>query len=222
MFNSVALDVVIGLVFIYLLYSLLVTVIGEIVSTWLGLRSKVLYEAINRMLTDSFAKNESVGSSIKLLARKALSRKVYKPATFAQKFYEYPSIKYLSKLEAVKHKFTESQLPSYLSAENFATTIVNMMKERGAGTSVSEEIDYCLRFNTLQIQPETLKQLTNLFNDSGRDELLFQKKLESWFEGKTLTVMVFNEDEQRDQFIKLRFVGVTSSLTAADLRGEPE
>ncbi|WP_045461908.1 hypothetical protein [Sporocytophaga myxococcoides] len=182
MFNSVALDVVLGLVFIYLLYSLLVTVIGEIVSTWLGLRSQVLYKAINRMLTDNFVKNESLGVKIKLLIRKILGREKNKLATFAQKFYQYPSIKYLSKLEAVKHKFTESQLPSYLSAENFATTIINMLKERGAGTSVSEQIDYSFRFNTCQIQQETLKQLTNLYNDSGRDEFLFQKKLESWFD----------------------------------------
>lgn len=58
--------------------------------------------------------------------------------------------------------------------------------------------------------------------DHALDFISENLKLESWFEGKTLTVMVFNEDEQRDQFIKLRFVGVTSSLTAADLRGEPE
>lgn len=182
MFNSVALDVVLGLVFIYLLYSLLVTVIGEIVSTWLGLRSQMLYKAINRMLTDSFFKNESLGLRIKLMAKKVLGREENKPATFAQKFYQYPSIKYLSKLEAAKNKFTESQLPSYLSAENFATAIINILKERGAGTSVSEQINYCLRYNTCQIQQETLKQLNNLYIDSGRDENLFQKKLENWFD----------------------------------------
>ncbi len=182
MFNSVALDVVLGLVFIYLLYSLLVTVIGEIVSTWLALRSKVLYRAINRMLMDSFIKEESLGVSIKLLARKVLGKGENKPITFAQRFYQYPSIKYLSKLEVVKNRFTESQLPSYLRAENFATTIICILKERGAGKTVSEQIDYCLRFNTCQIQQETLKQLTNLYNDSGRDEILFKKKLESWFD----------------------------------------
>lgn len=181
MFNSVALDVVIGLVFIYLLYSLLVTVLGEIVSTWLGLRSSMLYKAINRMLTDSFDSNDSLGVRIKLLIRKVFGREEKKPATFAQKFYHYPSIKYLSKPEAVKYLFTKRQLPSYLSAENFGTTIINILRERGAGTSVSEQIDYCLRFNTCQIQPETLKQLNNLFTESGRDELLFQKKLERWF-----------------------------------------
>jgi hypothetical protein len=52
MTGSIAIDVVIGLVFIYLLYSLLATVVAEIISTNLGLRSKNLREAIDRMIND--------------------------------------------------------------------------------------------------------------------------------------------------------------------------
>ena len=52
MFNSVALDVVIGLVLFYLLYSLLATVLSELIATWLGLRARNLKEAIDRMLND--------------------------------------------------------------------------------------------------------------------------------------------------------------------------
>ena len=52
MFNSTALDVVIGLVFIYLLYSLLASIIQEIIATQLAFRSKVLEKAILRMLED--------------------------------------------------------------------------------------------------------------------------------------------------------------------------
>jgi hypothetical protein len=52
MFNSVALDVVIGLIFIYLLYSLLATVISEMIASVLGLRARNLKVAINRMLND--------------------------------------------------------------------------------------------------------------------------------------------------------------------------
>ena len=51
MFNSVALNVVIGLVFIFLLYSLLATILSELAS-WLGLRARNVKEAIDRMLND--------------------------------------------------------------------------------------------------------------------------------------------------------------------------
>jgi len=50
MFNSIALDVVIGLLVIYLLYSLMVTVVSEMIATLLGWRAKNLRAAIARML----------------------------------------------------------------------------------------------------------------------------------------------------------------------------
>ena len=52
MFNNVALDVVIGLVFVFLLYSLFATVVAEIIATKLGLRARNLKEAVDRMLND--------------------------------------------------------------------------------------------------------------------------------------------------------------------------
>jgi hypothetical protein len=57
MFHSVALDVVIGLIFIYLLYSLLATVLSEIIATLLALRARNLREAIDRMLHDEKVKS---------------------------------------------------------------------------------------------------------------------------------------------------------------------
>jgi hypothetical protein len=56
MFNSGVLNIVIGLVFIFLLYSLLATIIQEIIATWLGLRAKVLQQGISRMLDDDLVK----------------------------------------------------------------------------------------------------------------------------------------------------------------------
>ena len=55
MFNNVALDVFIGLVFVFLLYSLLATILQEMISTKLAFRSKVLEKAIIRMLEDGKA-----------------------------------------------------------------------------------------------------------------------------------------------------------------------
>ncbi len=54
MFDSVAFEVVIGLVFIYLLYSLLVTILGEIIANSLGIRARLLRVAIERMLNDGY------------------------------------------------------------------------------------------------------------------------------------------------------------------------
>jgi len=53
MFNNVCLDIFIGLVFIYLLYSLLATIVAEIITTQLGIRALNLKDAIDRMLSDT-------------------------------------------------------------------------------------------------------------------------------------------------------------------------
>ena len=52
MFGSVVLDVTIGLVFIYLLYSLLATILNEIITTNIGMRARFLRKGIERMLND--------------------------------------------------------------------------------------------------------------------------------------------------------------------------
>ena len=52
------------------------------------------------------------------------------------------------------------------------------------------------------------------------DEISNSLKLESWFEGKTLTVIVPNEGGGR-KLVKLRFVSLHDKPTAVDLRGEP-
>lgn len=54
MFNSPILDVTIGLVFIFLLYSLLATSINEAIATLFGLRARMLRNAIvERMLANT-------------------------------------------------------------------------------------------------------------------------------------------------------------------------
>lgn len=52
--------------------------------------------------------------------------------------------------------------------------------------------------------------------DEYLDAICDSLSLESWFEGKTLTVMVDGA------FVKLCLAGVTHKPSAMDLRGEPE
>jgi hypothetical protein len=52
MFNNVVLDVFISLIFIFLLYSLLASILQEFVAGRLNLRARMLQKAIRRMLED--------------------------------------------------------------------------------------------------------------------------------------------------------------------------
>jgi hypothetical protein len=161
MFNSVALNVVIGLVFIYLLYSLLATIIQEVIATNLGLRGRILKKGISRMLDD--------GTTDKLLS---------------QVFYEHPLIKYLAEKENPRSK------PSYLSAQNFSKVFIDLLRGEDVqpGQDVRPLIQQALNSSQTQwiskinINKETLRYLKSLWADSQGDVEKFKALLEQWFD----------------------------------------
>jgi len=194
MTGIIALDVVIGLVFIYLLYSLFATVIMEILNTFLGLRARNLRYALRRMLMDeenlpkvkeyveksswmSKAKNEVntvlkaimkiINTFIKISGR---SGNLSDPGLF-HKFYEQPSIKYLSG-GGIANK------PSYIAAHNFSKTILDAIKLNYNSDDVIKRIEEEL---------ETLKSAFAKLEDSSQIKIDYtnrenqQQDFEQWF-----------------------------------------
>lgn len=142
MFGSIVLDVVIGLVFIYLLYSLLATILQEIISTWLSFRAKVLERAIIRMLSDISESNtkgfwaryyDRIKSFVALFVPPNLAptTKIVEghETSLSYAFYQHPLIKYLA-------EDTWHDKPGYISAQNFSKVIVDLLK--GAGHDPDE------------------------------------------------------------------------------------
>lgn len=152
MFDSIVLDVVIGLVFIYLLYSLMVTLIGEIISSNINLRGIILLKSIKRMLNDSGT---------------------YK-GSFAQKFYAHPTIKYLAANNIISW-------PSYISADTFSTTVISLLRKRKTASTVMEEIKIGVFCHDFKSAPETRRQLLGLIEEANGDLDTFKRGLESWY-----------------------------------------
>ena len=100
MFNSSILEVIIGLVFLYLLFSLFATFLNEIISTIFKLRANHLKTAIQNMM-DNDTENGKV---------------------FFDKFYEHPLIQ-----SFVKNK--GKGFPSYLEPKKFAKVVVGIYKK---------------------------------------------------------------------------------------------
>ncbi|MDH5608854.1 MAG: hypothetical protein OEY56_05190, partial [Cyclobacteriaceae bacterium] len=130
MFGSIVLDVVIGLVFIYLLYSLLATVISELLATILGLRARNLRQGIARMLEDEpqrkkgFLFNTKIFLFLESLGRGVVEFIVPTKGAVLDHFYQQPNIKYL----AAGRYFSK---PSYISAANFSKALLEMLKKEG-------------------------------------------------------------------------------------------
>jgi len=188
MFDNIAINVVIGLVVIYLLYSLLVTIVSEILSNWLGLRPRILRMALGRMLNDSKTDKSlsQVKGKKKDLSRSSFARFMLREPdgfenTFAGRFYAQPAIKYLARSESRKVISFKQTKPSYLTPATFGQTIISMLTERGLGADRKAQLDFALRVNSLHIQPESLRYLRDLWDQAGHDPNAFLQKLIAWF-----------------------------------------
>ncbi|RAJ07023.1 hypothetical protein LX64_02152 [Chitinophaga skermanii] len=197
MFNTVAIEIVTSLVLVYLIYSLFATILGEMISTWIGLRARLLRLAVERMLNDGFYETNGhkrvqvrgIGDHLLAFLQYLVKRgkrfilfehKDFKKS-FAGRFYEYPSIKYLSRLESEQRVLFSSTKPSYITADNFADTLFNLLQSKGLGELPMEKIQYCLEKNVHELDGSTLIQLRDLFNAANNNPQVFKDGMKKWF-----------------------------------------
>ncbi|MCU0429642.1 MAG: hypothetical protein MUF42_06685 [Cytophagaceae bacterium] len=196
MSGIVAVDVAIGLVFIYLLYSLLATILQEIIATNLSFRAKVLQKAIERMLDEA---EEEHSWWAKFQARFSSWKKILLPNSpdktkLSGKFYNASLVRMLG--EDRWH-----QLPSYLNSGNFSKVLLDWLKHGlKPGGSVKETIESVLFVKPGETYPEWLPMLyhggkveegkerelllylRSLWIDSHSDAEKFKLLLEQWFD----------------------------------------
>jgi hypothetical protein len=151
MFGSTILEVGIGLVFVYLVLSLICSAVNEwIASSLLNLRSKTLEEGINKLLGDL---------------------KTAEDTKVADIFYDHPLI------EAITGK---NKKPSYISPQTFSITVLDILvpikeasSERWLG-SIHKTIRDLPESKTRQV-------LLNLLHEARGDLSEFRKGIEDWF-----------------------------------------
>lgn len=207
MLDNTALNVVIGLVFIYLLYSLLASVLSEIIATYLGLRARNLKEAVDRMLNDEDDKDKNFLSrlwdSLKLMKNPKNPR--------ITNFYNHPEIKYLGSTGIFKQ-------PSQFKSISFSRTLLILLNEIGykklhvddstkmhapeegdipyipALEVTKQNIEAALKGiredhrdenvtekNKIVLDEETAKYVQSLWYECYGDLIKFNLKLENWF-----------------------------------------
>ena len=186
MFDNVALNVVIGLVFIYLLYSLLATVVSEIFATYIGLRARNLKEAIDRMLNDT---DDDKGFLDRLWDSLKLMKNPENPRI--DKFYSNPEIKYLGSTGIFKN-------PSAFKAVTFSRTLLYELngKKPLDKDIIKAEIQHSVDPEKYPRIPkegvtedyiptldrQTAEFVLSLYNDSYGDLVKFKLQLEAWFD----------------------------------------
>jgi len=142
MFNNVALDVVIGLVFVYLLYSLLGTLVQEIIATKIGLRAIVLKQAIGRMLDDD---GLTVDKKMRALAKKIKEIEKIKGILRESEADDKNRELLLKQIEELKEqqKKISNEQPAINDEEKtaeFTTQLVELKKEENEKTKALSEL----------------------------------------------------------------------------------
>jgi len=195
MFGSKILEVVIGLIFIFLLYSLLASSIQELLSSLYSLRARMLRKAIKRMLVDDHS--YPFFKRIELNLRSFLGS-IYPPierwwkipVDFSSLFYRQPGIKYLGFSKRDRH-------PAYIKSETFSKTMFEILKTNGVGNDdVSKINDALLRGEfshndiIVKIDKETHMQIQTIWETSEQDIEKFKKILAEWFD-ETMELVSF-------------------------------
>lgn len=206
MLNSSILDIVIGLVFIYLLYSLMTTLIQEIIASNFGFRAKILERAVFRMLEDENKFNSKFKSVLHLFKKSGNGG--LRNSTSGE-FYEHPLIKFLGE-DNCRGK------PSYLNKEAFSKVIIDLLRgdQVKPGDDVQELIQKSLdakrtNWGNAKISRETASYLNSIWADANGDVTKFKAHLEEWFE-ETMD-RATGWYKKHTQFI-LFFVGFTIAI----------
>lgn len=172
MFGSVILDVAIGIIFVYILISLICSAIRESIEAFLKTRAAYLERGIRELLNDRKAEN------------------------IAKAFFEHPMISGLYASEYTPGKDTKTpgvldsgkNLPSYIPSRNFALALIDIAA-RGArnnaatsGANAPVISIESIRSNILNIQNQQVQRalLTALDNAQGDLDRL-RGNLEDWF-----------------------------------------
>ena len=113
MFGSNALEIATGIVFVYLLLSLLCTVINEGIANFFEMRGKNLLEGIKNLLNDPGF------------------------TSLAQHVYNHGLIGGV--IQGVTDFSQENRLPSYIAPTNFALALIDILGSKGQGQVVVEQ-----------------------------------------------------------------------------------
>jgi hypothetical protein len=156
LFNSTILDVIIGLIFVYLLLSILCTAANEWVAALTKRRAKTLQRGIQQLLAGQ------------PLTEKPVDGK-NAPETLLGSFYQHPLIKTM---------FNGEHPPTYLAPRNFSATVTDVIAGAQAAKLTFEEL-----MNAVNSLPdgEVKRSLLTLLQHS--DENLDEARLaiEGWF-----------------------------------------
>lgn len=175
------LDIFIGLVLIYFLYSLFVSIIAEMISTWMGMRARLLRQGIQNLIDDR-KKSTNWGDFTSWIKDIFLVEPQNFRFTMAGKFYNQPEITTLAKRGDWVFYSLRNTKPSYISSSTYTKTIISMLTYKSQGVSLWDQVIFSIENNTLNLDKNTLEKFRNQLKKSDGQYTLFIEYLEEEYD----------------------------------------
>jgi hypothetical protein len=121
MTGSVAVDVFIGLISIFLLYSLLASIVMEAVAKYFGLREKITVKTIFKILDDSETKEQNIFGRLFSSVDQLRLTNSLRDRPLTSLFYSHPNIKNLGRNDF-------NRKPASISSEMFVDTFIQLLR----------------------------------------------------------------------------------------------
>jgi hypothetical protein len=156
------LDVIIGLIGVYVFLSLICTTANELISQWLNTRAETLLAGLRKMLD---GKQES---TVDLDAVKAGDEK-----SFVADLYDHPFIQGMAE---------GSGKPSYISPKTFANALLDVLDPKdGKEPRGIEEVRDAIKEIPAETHPQLRTALLSMINDVGDDLDAFREEVKRWY-----------------------------------------
>src|SRR5579862_8045795 len=153
MFGSEILEVAVGMVFIYLLLSLICSAVNELIERQLKNRAKDLEGGLRELL------NDPQGNDL------------------VKKLYDHGMISSLFKGK-YDPQGSKGNLPSYIPARNFSLALLNIIVPDGSNSGTLDPIKKAVG-DMQNVQVKTA--LAAMVDDAGNDLAKFRASIEAWF-----------------------------------------
>jgi len=153
--GSTTLDVVVGLVFVYLLLAIICTSVNEWIAGVMKVRSNNMASAIEQLLDAQPGGKDGAAN------------------WFLQQFYSHPLI------AGMRRQNAKQARPSYLSARTFATAVMDIATPQKPGVITFTDLEVGIRALP---GGDVRKTLLALILNSQNDLAKAQKNIEDWFD----------------------------------------
>lgn len=178
------LDLALGLIFVYLLLSLVCLAINEAIATAVNFRAQTLVGGLQTLLhgpNPLHKEKQGTGAN--------------EGYAFADAILSHPLVQSLRERRLIPSRFSTTKRPSYIPATTFATVLIDTLRggiaETEGGKSLAPSRDAWDLLKTVElanIPPQLKVQLRLVIGDAQGDIARAKRNIERWFDDAMLRV----------------------------------